>query len=155
MNPLTCRKLLQPNNASQVAAPLSPTPAATNNSSSSAAAAAYRRQLDSSIALTIIVLLTAFFFIGLLSFFIRRSSSAAAPREGGAEAAASLPVVAYRKQQMTEECAICLSEFEEGETIKLIPYCGHVFHAECLDTWLQLHVTCPLCRSHQLFNKDS
>ncbi|KAG6436131.1 hypothetical protein SASPL_101015 [Salvia splendens] len=151
MNPVTCRRLLQPNNGPTAAA----SPRVMENSAA-AMAAAYKRQLDSSIALTIIVLLTAFFFIGLVSFLIRRSSAEARPdQEGGAaEAVTSLPLVTYTQQQMMEECPICLSEFEEGETVKLIPYCGHVFHAKCVDTWLHLHVTCPLCRSDQLFKQS-
>ncbi|CAN1171725.1 RING-H2 finger protein ATL57, partial [Linum perenne] len=49
----------------------------------------------------------------------------------------------------TVECVICLGEFEEGERVKVIPFCGHVFHVECVDTWLLSHVSCPLCRSIQ------
>ena len=32
-------------------------------------------------------------------------------------------------------CAICKCEFEEGESLRLLP-CGHVFHKRCADTWL-------------------
>lgn len=58
------------------------------------------------------------------------------------------------KQGIKPECAICLSEFEEREWVKGIPYCGHVFHAECIDTWLSSHVTCPLCRTAKLFPSE-
>ncbi|KMS96410.1 hypothetical protein BVRB_9g225350 [Beta vulgaris subsp. vulgaris] len=51
------------------------------------------------------------------------------------------------------ECAICLSEFEERELVKEIPYCGHVFHVGCIDTWFISHVTCPLCRTANLLVK--
>ncbi|XP_042035266.1 RING-H2 finger protein ATL38-like [Salvia splendens] len=46
------------------------------------------------------------------------------------------------------ECAVCLSEFEDHETLRLIPKCDHVFHPECIDTWLESHVTCPVCRAN-------
>ncbi|XP_028806446.1 E3 ubiquitin-protein ligase ATL31-like [Neltuma alba] len=46
------------------------------------------------------------------------------------------------------ECAVCLSEFEDHETLRLIPNCNHVFHPECIDAWLASHVTCPLCRAN-------
>ncbi|CAE6016882.1 unnamed protein product [Arabidopsis arenosa] len=66
----------------------------------------------------------------------------------------SLPVYHYTKatKQRNEDCVICLSDFEEGETVKVIPHCGHVFHVDCVDTWLSSYVTCPLCRSNQLFS---
>lgn len=48
------------------------------------------------------------------------------------------------------DCAICLSEFEEKEAVKEVPFCKHVFHPICIDTWLSSNVTCPVCRSAQL-----
>jgi len=50
-------------------------------------------------------------------------------------------------------CAICKCEFEEDESLRLLP-CGHVFHKGCADKWLlgsdgypfiQTN-TCPLCK---------
>ncbi|XP_071736056.1 RING-H2 finger protein ATL52-like [Rutidosis leptorrhynchoides] len=46
------------------------------------------------------------------------------------------------------DCAVCLSEFQEGESLRLLPKCGHAFHLPCIDTWLTSHSSCPLCRSH-------
>ncbi|KFK25007.1 hypothetical protein AALP_AA8G054400 [Arabis alpina] len=44
------------------------------------------------------------------------------------------------------ECAVCLSRFEQTEVLRLLPKCKHAFHVECVDTWLDAHSTCPLCR---------
>ncbi|KAM3317207.1 hypothetical protein ACQJBY_035068 [Aegilops geniculata] len=44
-------------------------------------------------------------------------------------------------------CAVCLAEFRGGETLRLLPRCGHAFHRGCIDTWLRAHVNCPLCRA--------
>lgn len=51
------------------------------------------------------------------------------------------------------ECAVCLSEFDDGESLRLLPKCSHVFHPECIDIWLAGHVTCPVCRAQ--LNLDS
>ncbi|OWM80097.1 hypothetical protein CDL15_Pgr010075 [Punica granatum] len=45
------------------------------------------------------------------------------------------------------DCPVCLSEFEDGETARALPKCGHAFHVECIDMWFQTHSNCPLCRA--------
>ncbi|KAK1288530.1 E3 ubiquitin-protein ligase ATL6 [Acorus calamus] len=45
-------------------------------------------------------------------------------------------------------CAICINEFEDDKTLRLLPKCDHVFHTDCIDTWLATHTTCPVCRSN-------
>ncbi|XP_062159756.1 RING-H2 finger protein ATL11-like [Alnus glutinosa] len=46
------------------------------------------------------------------------------------------------------ECAVCLNEFEDDETLRLLPKCSHVFHTDCIDAWLVSHTTCPVCRAN-------
>ncbi|KAK1683045.1 hypothetical protein QYE76_043893 [Lolium multiflorum] len=43
-------------------------------------------------------------------------------------------------------CAICLSDFEAGEHVKVLPKCNHGFHVRCIDRWLLARSTCPTCR---------
>ncbi|GAB4844983.1 hypothetical protein Ancab_038376 [Ancistrocladus abbreviatus] len=50
------------------------------------------------------------------------------------------------------ECSVCLSEFQEGETLRLLPKCNHAFHIWCIDTWLRSHTNCPLCRAGIVLN---
>jgi hypothetical protein len=45
------------------------------------------------------------------------------------------------------DCAVCIVEFRDGDLARLLPRCGHRFHAACVDAWLRLHSTCPLCRA--------
>uniref|UniRef100_A0A7N0UZB4 RING-type E3 ubiquitin transferase n=1 Tax=Kalanchoe fedtschenkoi TaxID=63787 RepID=A0A7N0UZB4_KALFE len=45
------------------------------------------------------------------------------------------------------ECAICLSEMEDEDMLRLLTVCCHVFHQGCIDKWLGTHTTCPICRA--------
>ena len=42
-------------------------------------------------------------------------------------------------------CAICMNDFDENENVRLLQ-CGHYFHANCVDQWLERSESCPLCR---------
>jgi len=44
------------------------------------------------------------------------------------------------------ECAICLSSFEDGDMVRVLP-CGHLFHLQEVDSWLlRTKRMCPTCR---------
>ncbi|KAF3781099.1 RING-H2 finger protein [Nymphaea thermarum] len=61
----------------------------------------------------------------------------------------SLPVFRFASLRGPKdglECAVCLNRFEPVEILRLLPKCKHAFHVECVDTWLESHSTCPLCR---------
>uniref|UniRef100_A0A2K6GHB2 RING-type E3 ubiquitin transferase n=1 Tax=Propithecus coquereli TaxID=379532 RepID=A0A2K6GHB2_PROCO len=40
------------------------------------------------------------------------------------------------------ECAICLEELLQGETIAQLP-CLHIYHKICIDEWYEVHRSCP------------
>nr|XP_043616913.1 E3 ubiquitin-protein ligase ATL6-like [Erigeron canadensis] len=125
-----------------------------------------------SMAIIIVVLVAALFFMGFFSIYIRRCSNdggssirgalsmhraarlAAVSRGLSSEVLETFPTFAYSAVKGLKigkgalECAVCLNEFDDEETIRLIPKCDHVFHAECIDAWLENHVTCPVCRSN-------
>jgi len=44
------------------------------------------------------------------------------------------------------KCSVCLCNFAESETLKSLP-CVHFFHKDCIDTWLMVGHTCPLCKT--------
>ncbi|XP_073263933.1 putative RING-H2 finger protein ATL69 [Populus alba] len=52
-------------------------------------------------------------------------------------------------------CSICLSDYLPKDAIRCIPYCNHCFHADCIDGWLKMNATCPLCRNSPAPSKDS
>ncbi|KAG8366523.1 hypothetical protein BUALT_Bualt17G0088800 [Buddleja alternifolia] len=48
-----------------------------------------------------------------------------------------------------DECAVCLCNIDEGDEIREVKHCRHIFHRVCLDRWIGYgHWTCPLCRDH-------
>lgn len=63
----------------------------------------------------------------------------------------SIAVCKYKKSDGLidgVDCAVCLSEFQENESLRLLPKCSHAFHLPCIDTWLRSHPNCPLCRAN-------
>jgi len=44
------------------------------------------------------------------------------------------------------ECSICIDKIKVNEFYKQLPECEHYFHADCIDGWLRVRGSCPLCR---------
>ncbi|KAK3159750.1 hypothetical protein QOZ80_1BG0050560 [Eleusine coracana subsp. coracana] len=70
------------------------------------------------------------------------------PNKLGLDAAAiaALPSFPYRPSAGAE-CAVCLYALDEGQMVREIPGCKHVFHQECIDVWLASRASCPVCRA--------
>ncbi|XP_066383027.1 RING-H2 finger protein ATL39-like [Miscanthus floridulus] len=49
--------------------------------------------------------------------------------------------------QEESQCTVCLEEYEAKDMVRVLPTCGHAFHAACIDAWLRQHPTCPVCRA--------
>ncbi|KAK4769712.1 hypothetical protein SAY87_030244 [Trapa incisa] len=47
-------------------------------------------------------------------------------------------------------CSICLCEYKDSEMVRVMPECHHFFHLICLDAWLKLNGSCPVCRNSPL-----
>jgi len=45
------------------------------------------------------------------------------------------------------ECSICLNPVRYTRRSKQLD-CGHLYHKECIDRWMEFGNTCPMCRSH-------
>ena len=45
-----------------------------------------------------------------------------------------------------ETCSICQLTFIDTSICRVIHNCNHIFHINCIDTWLYNHTTCPFCR---------
>lgn len=121
-------------------------------------------------AIIMVILVLVFFLLGFLSIYTRQcaerrmrgrldlalpiSISSRRPRGLDPEIIDSFPTFVYssvkglKMGRTSLECAVCLNEFEDDETLRLIPKCSHVFHPDCIDLWLSSHSTCPLCRAN-------
>jgi len=42
-------------------------------------------------------------------------------------------------------CVVCYGEYEDQQEVRELP-CSHVYHAECVDSWLQSKSLCPTCQ---------
>ncbi|XP_047312222.1 RING-H2 finger protein ATL70-like [Impatiens glandulifera] len=67
----------------------------------------------------------------------------------------SFPRLLYSEAKMKKKdttttatcCSICLADYRGNDVLRLLPECGHLFHQRCVDPWLRLHPTCPVCRN--------
>ncbi|CAN4092402.1 unnamed protein product [Withania somnifera] len=126
-------------------------------------------------AIILVTLISVFFAMGIVSVYVRQCAERRFAndfefededsRRRGARARgldsvviASFPMFLYsdvkghKIGKSALECAICLNEFEDDETLRLLPKCSHVFHPNCIDTWLLSHITCPVCRANLIPN---
>merc|ERR1711957_460119 len=56
----------------------------------------------------------------------------------------ALPTETLEKTVEGDPCAICQDTMSQGDAVRRLP-CAHIFHADCIEKWLRLKLTCPLC----------
>ncbi|KAL7546106.1 hypothetical protein ACHAWF_009435 [Thalassiosira exigua] len=58
-----------------------------------------------------------------------------------------VPSLAEGKEENHTEvkCQVCQFPYEDGEVLRRLP-CGHCFHRDCVDAWLETKDACALCR---------
>lgn len=62
-----------------------------------------------------------------------------------------MPMRLATSADQNETCAICLSNYNIGDSLKILSCPGnHFFHEICIDSWLHIGhgTTCPLCRTN-------
>ncbi|EFH66777.1 zinc finger family protein [Arabidopsis lyrata subsp. lyrata] len=131
-----------------------------------------RTNISPSMVILMIVLVSVFFGIGCISVSMRSCIERATglggySRQGNwrnvrqttargldASVIETFPTFRYstvktlRIGKEALECPVCLNEFEDDESLRLIPQCCHVFHPGCIEAWLRSQTTCPLCRAN-------
>ncbi|KAJ3690676.1 hypothetical protein LUZ61_019840 [Rhynchospora tenuis] len=55
------------------------------------------------------------------------------------------PPIEHSLSSENVECCICLSQYDDGVELRELP-CTHHFHCACIDKWLHINATCPLCK---------
>jgi len=63
-----------------------------------------------------------------------------------------LPTMVYEGQELPSSqitCAVCMADFEISEDLRSL-HCSHHFHKECIDKWLGVATTCPVCKGEVL-----
>ena len=46
-----------------------------------------------------------------------------------------------------DNCTICIDFLKNGQKLRCVPLCGHVFHSDCLLNWLHVTEVCPNCKN--------
>ncbi|XP_044494608.1 RING-H2 finger protein ATL16-like [Mangifera indica] len=61
-----------------------------------------------------------------------------------------IPTCQFRREEGEDKnvygCVVCLNDFQDQDMLRVLPNCGHAFHLDCIDIWLQSNANCPLCR---------
>ncbi|XP_050384726.1 E3 ubiquitin-protein ligase At1g63170 [Argentina anserina] len=70
-------------------------------------------------------------------------------QEGNTSGEGLLAVGTEKERAISEEdavCSICLANYSDNDDLRELT-CLHVFHVECVDKWLKINASCPLCKS--------
>ncbi|KAG2326665.1 hypothetical protein Bca4012_035606 [Brassica carinata] len=120
----------------------------------------FRYRIGFSIGVLLLIITT----ITLISYFCRRTQSQTTPDwtrvhhhfiiDGlDDETIQSYPKILYSEAKGNSTstcCPICLGDYKGNDLLRHLPDCNHFFHLKCVDMWLKLHPTCPVCRTSPL-----
>ncbi|KAL8550300.1 hypothetical protein ACS0TY_008939 [Phlomoides rotata] len=93
--------------------------------------------------------------LGLDSLFGDLASRKSGPRSASKAAIDAMPTVEIAKGENDddEHCVVCLEEWVTCESAKEMP-CKHRFHGNCIEKWLKINGSCPVCRFEMPANED-
>ncbi|EEF30532.1 E3 ubiquitin-protein ligase MPSR1 [Ricinus communis] len=67
------------------------------------------------------------------------------PSPASKESVDAMPRIIVTEDCRVKECAICLDDVGIGSEVREMP-CNHRFHSACIENWLAVHGSCPVCR---------
>jgi len=70
------------------------------------------------------------------------------PVPRGLQSVDHIPTLVYEGQELPSSqttCAVCMADFEMSEDLRALG-CTHHFHKECIDKWLSVAPSCPVCK---------
>lgn len=123
----------------------------------------FRYRIGFSIGVLLLIITT----ITLISYFCKRSqlsSSTSSPDWARVhhhfiidglddETIQSYPKILYSEAKVNSTsscCPICLGDYKGNDLLRQLPDCNHFFHLKCVDMWLRINPTCPVCRTSPL-----
>lgn len=67
----------------------------------------------------------------------------------------NIPVIYTTKEHAKNKssCTVCCTSYKEGEEVNKFP-CNHLFHKECITSWITSNGTCPNCRKNVRTGND-
>lgn len=86
-------------------------------------------------------------FDNIISQLLEQEALRHAPSPASEETIQRLVVRTVNQKDIQEsrECPVCKESFQLDEQVTEIP-CNHIFHKECIISWLKRNGTCPVCR---------
>ncbi|EIJ87205.1 hypothetical protein NEPAR06_0223 [Nematocida parisii] len=89
---------------------------------------------------------------GLYLFISRHIVRRPAPKTVASQDLQMIPTMLYisippSDPPAPQDCVICFEQFLPASNCRLLP-CNHIYHVECIDTWLKQYSNrCPYCQS--------
>uniref|UniRef100_A0A8C4RCX4 RING-type domain-containing protein n=1 Tax=Erpetoichthys calabaricus TaxID=27687 RepID=A0A8C4RCX4_ERPCA len=74
------------------------------------------------------------------------NSNISGPRGLSREQIDSIATRTLQENDGLSSCRICLLTYKQGVQLRSLP-CFHEFHMNCIDHWLLINSTCPVCRN--------
>ncbi|KAJ2141325.1 hypothetical protein IW136_002314 [Coemansia sp. RSA 678] len=87
-------------------------------------------------------------FDDIITHIMEQNQGVHAPPPATEDSILNLPrrKIAPEEVDKKFECGICMEEYKAEEEVMTLP-CKHVYHLECIDHWLKMNGTCPICRT--------